>query len=72
MGSGGVLVSLGGGDSRRRGHAYDGDWRVLVAEDSEAQADGPGEGVASRTGAIATSSTTASDAGDAATAPCAF
>ena len=57
MGRGGVLVSLGG-DIAVAGTPPDGDWRVLVAEDSEAPADGPGEVVAIRTGAIATSSTT--------------
>jgi len=56
-GRGGVLVSLGG-DIAVAGTPPDGDWRVLVAEDSEAPADGPGEVVAIRTGAIATSSTT--------------
>jgi thiamine biosynthesis lipoprotein len=56
-GRGGVLVSLGG-DIAVAGTAPPGGWRVLVAEDSEAPADGPGEVVTIRTGAIATSSTT--------------
>jgi len=56
-GSGGVLVSLGG-DIAVAGDAPDGGWRVLVAEDSEASPDGPGEVIAFETGAVATSSTT--------------
>jgi FAD:protein FMN transferase len=56
-GSGGVLVSLGG-DIAVAGTAPTDGWRVLVAEDSEAPADGPGEVVAFDSGAIATSSTT--------------
>jgi FAD:protein FMN transferase len=54
---GGVLVSLGG-DIATAGHAPAGDWRILVAEDSEAAVDGPGETVAIGSGAVATSSTT--------------
>jgi thiamine biosynthesis lipoprotein ApbE len=56
MGGGGALVSFGGdlaiaGDVPARG------WRVLAAEDSSAAPDGPGEVIALRDGAIATSST---------------
>ncbi len=53
----GVLVSLGG-DVATAGRAPDGGWRILVAEDSRASADGPGEVVAIHRGAVATSSTT--------------
>jgi len=56
-GRGGVLVSLGG-DIAVAGDAPRGGWRILVAEDSEAPPDGPGEVIAFDTGAIATSSTT--------------
>jgi thiamine biosynthesis lipoprotein len=56
-GSGGVLVSLGG-DIAVAGDAPRGGWRILVAEDSEAPPDGPGEVIAFDTGAVATSSTT--------------
>jgi FAD:protein FMN transferase len=56
-GSGGVLVSLGG-DIVVAGTAPAGGWRVLVAEDSEAPIEGPGEVVAFESGAVATSSTT--------------
>jgi thiamine biosynthesis lipoprotein len=54
---GGLLVSLGG-DIAVRGSPPRGGWRVLLAEDSDAPADGDGEVVAIETGAIATSSTT--------------
>lgn len=53
----GVLVSLGG-DIATTGRAPAGDWRILVAEDSEAPVDGAGETIAIGGGAIATSSTT--------------
>lgn len=53
----GVLVSLGG-DIAVAGRPPEGGWRILVAEDSETPADGPGEVVAIETGALATSSTT--------------
>ena len=53
----GVLVSLGG-DVAAAGRAPDGGWRILVAEDSRAPSDGPGEVVAIERGALATSSTT--------------
>ena len=56
-GSGGVLVSLGG-DIAVAGEAPADGWRVLVAEDSEAPVDGPGEVVSFTAGAVATSSTT--------------
>jgi thiamine biosynthesis lipoprotein len=52
-----VLVSLGG-DIAIAGQLPAGGWRILVAEDSSAPADGPGEVIALRSGAIATSSTT--------------
>jgi thiamine biosynthesis lipoprotein len=54
---GGVLVSLGG-DIAVGGTPPDGGWRILIAEDSDAPSDGPGEVIAIETGAIATSSTT--------------
>jgi FAD:protein FMN transferase len=57
MGTGGVLVSLGG-DIAVAGRAPTGGWRVLVAEDSEGPVDGPGEVIRIDTGAVATSSTT--------------
>jgi FAD:protein FMN transferase len=57
MGSGGVLVSLGG-DIAVAGEPPAGGWRVLVAEDSEAPIDGPGDVIAIDSGAVATSSTT--------------
>jgi thiamine biosynthesis lipoprotein ApbE len=53
----GVLVSLGG-DVATAGRAPAGGWRVLMAEDSRADPDGPGEVVAIQHGALATSSTT--------------
>ena len=53
----GVLVSLGG-DVATAGRAPEGGWRILLAEDSRADADGPGEVVAVERGALATSSTT--------------
>ena len=56
-GRGGVLVSLGG-DIAIAGAVPPGGWPVLVTEDSAAPADGPGQVVALRSGAIATSSTT--------------
>lgn len=54
---GGVLVSFGG-DVAVRGRPPAGGWRIRIAEDSEAPADGPGEVVAIESGALATSSTT--------------
>ncbi len=54
---GGALISLGG-DIATVGEAPTGDWRVLVAEDSEESPDAAGEVVAIPSGAIATSSTT--------------
>jgi thiamine biosynthesis lipoprotein ApbE len=56
-GSGGVLVSLGG-DIAVAGEPPSGGWRVLVAEDSEAPIDGPGDVITIQAGAVATSSTT--------------
>jgi thiamine biosynthesis lipoprotein len=56
-GGGGVLVSLGG-DIAMAGDVPAGGWRILVAEDSSAAPDGPGEVIALQGGAIATSSTT--------------
>ena len=53
----GALVSLGG-DVATAGRAPEGGWRILMAEDSRADADGPGEVVAIERGALATSSTT--------------
>ena len=53
----GVLVSLGG-DLAVAGRAPDGGWRVLMAEDSNDNPDGPGEVVAIERGGLATSSTT--------------
>jgi thiamine biosynthesis lipoprotein ApbE len=53
----GVLVSLGG-DVATAGRAPEGGWRILMSEDSRADADGPGEVVAIEHGALATSSTT--------------
>jgi thiamine biosynthesis lipoprotein len=47
-----------GGDLAIAGEIPAGGWRVLVAEDSSAAPDGPGEVIAIRDGAIATSSTT--------------
>lgn len=55
--AGGVLVSLGG-DVAVRGEPPAGGWRIRIAEDSEAPADGPSEVVAIGGGALATSSTT--------------
>jgi thiamine biosynthesis lipoprotein len=53
----GVLVSAGG-DIAAGGAAPAGGWRVLMAEDSGAPAEGPGEIVAIDSGGLATSSTT--------------
>ncbi len=53
----GVLVSLGG-DVATAGPAPVGGWRILMAEDSRVDPDGPGEVVAIQHGALATSSTT--------------
>ena len=53
----GILVSLGG-DVAVVGKAPDGGWRILMAEDSSAEADAPGEVVAIERGGLATSSTT--------------
>ncbi len=53
----GVLVSLGG-DVAVAGPAPEGGWRILMAEDSRADPDGPGEVVAIERGGLATSSTT--------------
>ena len=53
----GVLVSLGG-DIAVRGVPPGGEWRILVAEDSETPADSAGELIAIREGGLATSSTT--------------
>jgi thiamine biosynthesis lipoprotein len=55
--SAGVLVSLGG-DVATAGRAPEGGWRILMAEDSRVDLDGPGEVVAIERGALATSSTT--------------
>ena len=57
MGSGGVLVSLGG-DIATAGVPPPGGWRVLVSEDSDTRPDSDGEVVAIQGGALATSSTT--------------
>jgi len=53
----GVLISLGG-DIALAGPAPDDGWPILVSEDHAAPLDGPGEVIALRAGAIATSSTT--------------
>ncbi len=53
----GVLVSLGG-DVAVLGRPPEGGWRILMAEDSRADPDGPGEVVAIERGGLATSSTT--------------
>jgi thiamine biosynthesis lipoprotein len=53
----GVLVSLGG-DIAVRGAPPGGEWRILLAEDSETPADSAGELIAIREGGLATSSTT--------------
>ncbi len=53
----GVLVSLGG-DVAVAGKAPEGGWRILMAEDSRSDPDGPGEVVAIERGGLATSSTT--------------
>lgn len=58
MGRGGVLVSLGG-DIATAGHAPDGGWRVLAADDSSTPTDAGGEVIAIRDGALATSGTVA-------------
>ncbi|MFI5260928.1 MAG: FAD:protein FMN transferase [Candidatus Limnocylindrales bacterium] len=57
MGAGGVLVGLGG-DIAIAGPTPRSGWPVLVAEDSHAPSDGPGEVLRLTGGAIATSSTT--------------
>ena len=56
-GGGGVLVSLGG-DISVAGTPPEGGWNVLVTDDSHSPLDGPGESIAIRDGAVATSSTT--------------
>lgn len=56
MGRGGALVSLGG-DVAVAGDVPDGGWRILAAEDSSTPPERPGEVIAMRAGAIATSST---------------
>ena len=56
MGGGGILVSLGG-DIATDGIPPEGGWRILLAEDSAAAADGSGEVVRITDGAVATSST---------------
>ncbi len=53
----GVLVSLGG-DIALAGVAPEDGWRILVDEDSSIPPDSPGEVIALRDGALATSSTT--------------
>jgi len=53
----GVLVSLGG-DVAVAGRTPEGGWRILMSEDSRADAEGPGEVVAIERGGLATSSTT--------------
>ncbi len=53
----GILVGLGG-DIATAGRAPEGDWRILVAEDSETPSDAPGEVVSIEHGAMATSTTT--------------
>ncbi len=53
----GVLVSLGG-DVAVAGRAPEGGWRILVAEDSRADPDGPGEVISIERGGLATSTTT--------------
>ena len=57
IGSGGVLVSLGG-DIAVAGEPPAGGWSVLVSEDSHTPVDSPGETISIRDGAVATSSTT--------------
>jgi thiamine biosynthesis lipoprotein ApbE len=57
MGSGGVLVSLGG-DVSVAGDAPDEGWHVQIAEDSRAAITPDGETIAIREGGVATSSTT--------------
>jgi len=54
----GVLVSVGG-DLALAGPAPHGGWPVLVTDDSGSATDGPGQRVALRDGALATSSTAA-------------
>ena len=56
LGSGGVLVSLGG-DIAVAGEPPDGGWPILVAEDESAPLDGPGDVVLVQGGGLATSST---------------
>jgi thiamine biosynthesis lipoprotein len=56
-GAGGALVSLGG-DIAIAGEVPAGSWRILVSEDSAASPDRPGQVIALRSGAVATSSTT--------------
>jgi thiamine biosynthesis lipoprotein ApbE len=57
MGSGGVLISLGG-DVSVAGDAPDEGWHVQIAEDSRAAITPDGETIAIRAGGVATSSTT--------------
>lgn len=57
MQAGGVLVGLGG-DIAIAGEVPSSGWPILVADDSRAAPDGPGEVVQLKAGAIATSSTT--------------
>jgi len=56
-GKGGVLVSLGG-DIATAGEPPAAGWRILVAEDSRLEPDGPGEVICVPAGGLATSSTT--------------
>jgi thiamine biosynthesis lipoprotein len=55
LGSGGVLVSLGG-DIAVAGEPPPGGWPIVVAEDESAPLDGPGEVVLIEDGGLATSS----------------
>jgi len=57
IGSGGVLVSLGG-DVSVAGDAPEEGWHIQIAEDSHAAITPDGETIAIRTGGVATSSTT--------------
>jgi thiamine biosynthesis lipoprotein ApbE len=57
VGTGGVLVSLGG-DIATAGEPPTGGWRILVAEDSRVEPDGDGEVICVPAGGVATSSTT--------------
>jgi thiamine biosynthesis lipoprotein ApbE len=56
IGSGGVLVNLGG-DIATAGTAPSAGWRVLAADDARTRPDAPGEVIALHGGALATSST---------------